>query len=78
MSCLNNRPIAASMNVYSSAVSYILSYLPDLPPCPAPMFVFSKSRLSSVFNVRSLATYLAGSQYVTLGSFNPPVTSIGG
>ena len=64
--------------MYSSATSYSLSYLPDLPPWPAPMLVFKSSTLLSVFNARNFATYLAGSQYVTLGSFKPAVTNIGG
>ena len=53
---------AAKKKAYSSATSRSESKRPDLPPCPAPMLVLSSSRLVSVFRVRSLATYLAGSQ----------------
>ena len=58
----SSSPTFTRKKVYSSATSYRLSYLPDLPPWPAPMFVLSTSMLSSVFSFRSFATYLAGSQ----------------
>ena len=72
------KPILASMKAYSSAISYHRAVRRDLPPCPDPMSVLSSSRLSSVLTARSLATYLAGSQYVTRGSLRPAVTIIGG
>ena len=56
------RPMLARMKAYSSATSWRRSYLPERPPWPAPMLVFSKSRLSSVFSDRSFATNLAASQ----------------
>src|SRR4051812_21382850 len=42
------------------------------------MIVFNSSGLESVFNVRSLATYLAGSQYITWLSLSDVSTSIAG
>src|SRR5690606_8826803 len=71
-------PICHRMKANSSAVSRKDSNRPDLPPWPAPMLVFSRSSLSSVLSSRSLATHLAGSQYVTRGSLSPAVTSSGG
>src|SRR4051812_12506202 len=42
------------------------------------MIVLSSSGLESVFNVRSLATYFAGSQYITWLSLSEVSTSIAG
>ena len=42
------------------------------------MLVLRSSGLSSVFSVRSLATYFAGSQYITWLSLNEVFTSIAG
>ena len=41
------------------------SAAPDDPPWPPSMLVVKSSGLSSVLCARSLATYLAGSQYMT-------------
>ena len=43
-------------------------YLPDLEKCPAPSSHLNSRRLSSVFSSLSLATNLAGSEYITRGS----------
>ena len=63
---------------YSNAVSFRRSYRPDAPPWPATMLHLSKSGLPSVFSVRSLATYFAGSQYITWLSLKLVVTRIAG
>ena len=55
-------PICHRMKANSSAVSFSEFQRPDCPPWPAPMLVFSSSRLSSVFTSRKRATHLAGSQ----------------
>src|SRR6516164_5042970 len=59
----------------ANALSLRASYRPEAPPCPAAMLVFRRRTLSSVFNVRSFATYFAGSQYITWLSLNEVRTS---
>src|SRR5450755_3183658 len=55
-------PTSESIQAYSNAVSRRRSYRPEAPPCPAgSILIFSSVGFLSVFMVRSLATYLAGS-----------------
>jgi hypothetical protein len=50
----------------SEARSFEASQRPDAPPCPAgSISTLSSSALALVVSGRSLATYLAGSRYVT-------------
>lgn len=59
-------PTWLSNHAYSKAVSCNRSYRPLAPPWPAGFILILSSRgLLSVFKVRSRATYLAGSQYIT-------------
>ncbi len=53
-------------------------YLPDEPPWPPDMLILKMSGFWSVFTVRSFATYLAGSQYMTWLSSKEVLTSIAG
>lgn len=55
-------PTESRMNACANASCRMESYLPEPPPCPCFRFVTSRSRLSSVFSSRSLATILIGSQ----------------
>src|SRR5450755_128313 len=72
-------PTCVSSHAYSNAWSFMRSYRPDAPPCPAgSILIFNSSGLSLVFNVRSRATYFAGSQYITWLSLKLVVTRIAG
>src|SRR5580700_5204749 len=72
-------PTWLSSQAYSKAVSCRRSYRPLAPPWPAGSILILSSRgLVSVFNVRSLATYLAGSQYITWLSLKLVVTRMAG
>src|SRR5689334_12002918 len=58
-------PTWSSTKAYTNASSLSASYRPDDPPWPPAMLHLNKSGLASVLSVRSFATYLAGSQYIT-------------
>src|SRR5262245_40532846 len=66
------------MNATSNAASRRASYRPDEPPWPAFRFTLKSSTFESVFRVRSLATYFAGSQYMTWLSWSDVLTRIAG
>src|SRR5436305_5736002 len=72
-------PTWLSSHAYSKAVSCRRSYRPLAPPWPAgSILTLSSSGLESVFKVRSRATHLAGSQYITWLSSRRAVTSMAG